>query len=107
MDEDAAAFAHRSAPYILNVNARWERPAEAARNVAWARDVWDAMQPCSAGGDVRELPRRGGRAAGPRRLWRRKYERLVALKRRYDPGNAFRVNQNIAPASGRGRFDRA
>jgi hypothetical protein len=95
--DEAAAFAHRSAPFMLNVNARWERPAEAARNVAWAREVWGALQSCSTGGvQVNFLGEEGAervRAA----YGEAKYARLAELKARYDPDNVLRVNQNIRP----------
>ena len=69
----------------------------AERHIAWARDFFDAMQP-----HARErvylnfLGEEGAqqRASG---LWRAKYERLVELKRAYDPTNFFRLNQNIEP----------
>ncbi|WP_053227765.1 FAD-binding oxidoreductase [Solirubrobacter soli] len=105
--EDAAAFAHRSSPFMLNVNARWERPAEAERNVTWARDVWTALQPSSAGGVYVNFLGEEGADRVRAAYGDAKYARLAQLKRRYDPENVFRVNQNIVPASGAGRFDRA
>jgi hypothetical protein len=107
VDEEAAAFAHRSAPFMLNVNARWERPGEAARNVAWAREVWGALQPCSSGGVYVNFLGEEGADRVRAAYGEAKYARLAELKARYDPENVFRVNQNIAPASGRGRFGRA
>ena len=103
VDEDAAAFAHRSAPFMLNVNARWEHPSEAERNVAWTRDVWGALAACSSGGVYVNFLGEEGADRVRAAYGEAKYARPAELKRRYDPDNVFRVNQDIAPASGRGR----
>jgi len=94
---EATAFAHRRAPYVLNINARWALPGDAEPHVAWARRLWEAVRPYSAGGVYvnfmgEEGPDRVRAAYGDRH-----YERLVAVKRVYDPDNAFRLNQNILP----------
>ena len=91
-----SAYTHRRAPFILNINTRWD-DGDAERHVEWTRALWEAMRPFSAGGVyVNFLGQEGaGRvleAYGPE-----KYERLVALKREYDPTNFFRINQNIPP----------
>lgn len=41
--DGATAFAHRSAPTVLNINARWTDPADSARHITWAREPWEAM----------------------------------------------------------------
>jgi FAD/FMN-containing dehydrogenase len=99
---DETAFSHRSAPFNLIVLAEWDDPAQDAVNIAWARELWMAMQPFAAGGvyvnylgDVRdEGAGRVRDAYGPA-----KYDRLSTLKAKYDPTNLFRVNQNIAPVA--------
>jgi FAD/FMN-containing dehydrogenase len=96
--EDAAAFAHRRAPAILNINARWEDRAESETHIAWAREVWRAMQPWSAGGTYVNFLGEEGRDRVRAAYGEAKYARLVALKNRYDPANVFRFNQNIAPS---------
>ena len=53
------------------------------------------MQPFAERGGVRQLPRRRRSRTGPSGLRRGKYDRLVALKKKYDPTNFFRMNQNI------------
>jgi FAD/FMN-containing dehydrogenase len=97
VEEGATAFGHRSAPFILNINSRWNDALEDERHVRWARDLWAAVQPSSAGGVyVNFLGEEGHervRAAYGDAL----FDRLVTLKRRYDPTNFFRVNQNIPP----------
>jgi FAD/FMN-containing dehydrogenase len=96
--EDETAFSQRDAAHNVNINAVWtEENPDAERHIAWARDSFDAMQP-HAGGRVyvNFLGDEGGdrvrQAYGARN-----YERLVELKRAYDPTNFFRLNQNIEP----------
>ena len=96
--EDETAFSQRDATYNVNINAVWtEDDPEGERHVAWARDFFSAMQP-HAGGRVYvnflgdEGAKRVRQAYGDRQ-----YERLVELKRAYDPTNFFRLNQNIEP----------
>jgi len=90
------AFAHRYDHYNFIPLARWRSPSEAERNIEWARDFWQAMQPHSDeavyGNDLGdEGDDRIGAAYGSN------YDRLVGLKNRYDPTNLFRLNQNIKP----------
>ncbi len=96
--EDETAFSQRDAAHNVNINAVWtEEDSDTERHVAWARDFFDAMQP-HAGGRVylnflgEEGDNRVRQAYGARN-----FERLVELKRAYDPTNFFRLNQNIAP----------
>ncbi|MFL5761410.1 MAG: FAD-binding oxidoreductase [Thermomicrobiales bacterium] len=98
---DETAFSHRTAPFNLIVIAGWDDPAQDAANIAWARDLWMAMQPFAAGGVyVNYLGDARDEGAGRVRdaYGAAKYDRLTALKATYDPTNLFRVNQNIAPA---------
>ena len=96
--EEETAFGQRDAAHNVNINAVWtEDDPDSGRHVAWARDYFDALQP-HAGGRVyvNFLGEEGGdrvrQAYGDR-----SYERLVELKRAYDPTNFFRLNQNIVP----------
>ncbi len=94
---DETAFAHRDGLFNLAIVSRWTDPSTAATHTDWARRASNAAQPFKSGGTyVNYLGAEGAdrvRAAyGPA-----KYERLVALKRKYDPTNLFRVNQNIRP----------
>jgi FAD/FMN-containing dehydrogenase len=97
---DSTAFAHRAAPFVLNINSRWSLPGEAEPHEAWTRQLWEAMRPFSAGGTYvnfldDEGPERVRAAYGDRT-----YRQLAALKNTYDPDNVFRFNQNIAPDRG-------
>ncbi len=95
--EDATAFAHRDSPIVMNIVSLWEDVSQNQRNIEWTRRLYEAMAPFSTGGVyVNFLGEEGEdrvRAAyGPKH-----YERLAALKRKYDPTNFFRLNQNIKP----------
>jgi len=92
----ATAFPHRAAGYNCIIISEWVDPADTDAGIKWARDTFDALRPHMADsvyvnylGD--DDANRVQAAYGPN------YERLVALKRRYDPDNLFRLNQNIAP----------
>jgi FAD/FMN-containing dehydrogenase len=91
------AFAHRYQQYDMQILAVWTNPAETEKNVDWARGFWQAMQPfVERGVYVNNLSDEEGEdrvrdAYGPN------YERLVALKNKFDPTNLFHMNQNIRP----------
>lgn len=97
---DATAFAHRGAAYSVLITASWKDPAEDAANRDWVRGVWEALRPFAPEGvyvnymqdEAEEGEVRVRAAYGP------SHERLAVLKRRYDPANLFRFNQNIRPA---------
>jgi hypothetical protein len=97
VSEDATAFGQRNWPYNLVVTALWTEPADSEANIRWTREFWQAMQPFLAEaayvnylGEVNE--------ENARLAYGRKYERLAALKAKYDPTNFFRMNQNIKPS---------
>jgi FAD/FMN-containing dehydrogenase len=95
-----AAFGQREARWNVSAIAIWEDPAADDAEIGWAREVADAWLPSSLTGagysnyaPVDETPDRVRRAFGEER-----FARLAAVKRRYDPDNAFRFNLNIPPA---------
>lgn len=95
----SSAFPGRDAAFVLNPEANWTRPVDDAANVAWVRDFVAAMEPWSDGG--RYLNFAGFQEEGEammRAAFGPHFARLVELKRKYDPSNLFRLNQNIAPA---------
>ena len=95
---DDAAFDQRDSNYNLVIASRWTDPADANVNVAWARSTSDAAKPFTTGRvyvnyiGAGESPDRVRAAFGAD-----KYDRLAAVKRKYDPTNVFRINQNILP----------
>jgi FAD/FMN-containing dehydrogenase len=93
---DATAFGHRAAAYDLIIAAVWAEPEEQEAHIEWARRFWEAMQPYSTGDVyVNYLSDEGDERV--RAAYGHHYARLVELKRRYDPQNVFRNNQNIRP----------
>jgi hypothetical protein len=94
---DDTAYAHRATTYDLIIIANWTDPADNERNVQWARDLFRAAQPqVSRGVYVNFLDQDDG-ADRVRAAYGQNYDRLVAVKRTYDPANFFRMNQNIPP----------
>jgi FAD/FMN-containing dehydrogenase len=93
---EETAFAQRDAMFNLAIVSRWTDAATAATHTDWARQTSAAIRPFASGGVyVNYLGEEGAdrikAAYGP------KYEKLVAVKKKYDPTNLFRVNQNIQP----------
>jgi FAD/FMN-containing dehydrogenase len=90
------AFAHRRHPYNFLVLSSWDDPSEAQRNIQWTRACWDAMRPFMvAGAYVNYLEEEADPLA--RSAYGPNYDRLVALKNKYDPTNLFHINHNIGP----------
>jgi FAD/FMN-containing dehydrogenase len=93
---DATAYPHRAPGFNLVIAGEWMDPSEDEANIAWVREVYDALAPYRANrvyvnymGD--DDSGRMAEAYGPN------LDRLVALKRQWDPNNLFRLNQNIQP----------
>jgi FAD/FMN-containing dehydrogenase len=93
------ALSHRDAPWNFNINAMWEKADEDARNIGWAQQFFAAMEPYSTGGVYVNFLGNEGEARVRAAYDPGKYERLVALKDRYDPAKFFRLNQNIKPST--------
>jgi len=94
------AFAHRDAAYILNIIARSPDREGFDEHTGWARGAHQAMDPWSTGGYVNFTSEPGQdkvQASYPPDT----YNRLVAVKDRYDPANLFQLNQNIRPSGRR------
>jgi FAD/FMN-containing dehydrogenase len=96
---DQTAFVHRGAPFDLIVIAGGFQPEDAERNIQWARRTWDAMRPFMSGGAYVNYLGADASEDAVRSAYGPAYPRLVALKRRYDPHNVFRLNQNIPPTA--------
>ena len=95
---DATAFAHRSSRIMVNVAAVYATPDEAPVHEEWVTEFAAALRQSDHGAYVNFLGDEGEasvRAAYPGETW----DRLASVKRRYDPGNLFRLNQNVPPAA--------
>ncbi|MGI8926521.1 MAG: FAD-binding oxidoreductase [Tepidiformaceae bacterium] len=92
------AFPHRSTGYNLLVVSEWLDPAQSAVNIAWARAAFDAMRPFQASGRYVNYLGEGEGEDSVAAAYGANYERLRAVKRKYDPDNVFHMNQNIRPA---------
>ena len=96
VDPDATAFAHRDRKIMVNVASFYEGDADKPRREAWVNDLAGALHQRD-GAYVNFLADDGPqriRDAYPGRTW----DRLSAIKRRYDPDNLFHRNQNVPPA---------
>jgi FAD/FMN-containing dehydrogenase len=94
---DATAYPQRQSHFIMNVHTRWREASQDAACIGWARKLATATAPHAAGSVyVNFMPEdetdRVSQAYG------RNYPRLAAIKRRFDPNNLFRLNQNIRPS---------
>ena len=94
---DAMAYSSRDAKYVMNVHGRWDTAAEDEKGIAWAREFFAKSQPfASAGAYINFLTQEeSDRIAF---AYGGTYQRLVDLKKKYDPANLFRMNQNIKPS---------
>jgi len=91
---DATAYPHRAAQFVITPGGRWHDPTQDDDCIAWVRAWHDAMAPHASGGAyVNFIPEEGGAvdAYGPNQ------GRLAKIKKRYDPENFFRMNQNVLP----------
>ncbi len=98
---DSTAYSHRDAKYNLILIACWTDPGESEIHVRWTRDLWEALVPYSTGGVyVNNVGSEADDGATMiRSAYGANYPRLAVLKKKYDPANLFRHNQNIKPAA--------
>jgi FAD/FMN-containing dehydrogenase len=99
---EATAVGPRPPGFELRFIANWRAgDPDPERHRAWARDGWERLRPYSTGQFATFLSDEG--AAGVRRAYGDRLDRLTALKNRYDPSNVFRLNPNIIPVNGENR----
>ncbi len=96
MDEDATPFNGRSAGHTFNITAMTDGPEGFEEEREWSRTFWSALEPHQTSVYVNFLMEEGEERIRDA-YGQEKYDRLKALKRRYDPDNFFRLNQNIPP----------
>ena len=96
--EEDTAYSFRNAEFVININTQWQNNSESEKHINWARKTQQLAAPYSMGSGYinfassDETPERVTKTYGEE-----KYKKLVALKRKYDPENFFRLNQNIKP----------
>ncbi|MGD8710169.1 MAG: FAD-binding oxidoreductase [Ectothiorhodospiraceae bacterium] len=91
----ATAYPHRNAQFIVSPGARWMDPADDDRCLSWVRECGDALAKFpTAGTYVNFVTEEQGRE---RAAYGSNYDRLAAVKAKYDPENVFSMNQNVRP----------
>jgi hypothetical protein len=91
------AFNQRDADYNFVAWSCWEDPEENEKHIAWTRGLSQAMEPFKTGGVYLNYLGEEG-ADRVKAAYGDTYDRLAELKKKYDPTNFFRLNQNIKPA---------
>jgi FAD/FMN-containing dehydrogenase len=99
--EEDSAFSHRDADYMFHPIAMWEDPAEDDRLIGWVRDFSEVMRPYETGGVYLNFTLEDDKVRNA--FGEESYEKLVALKDKYDPENLFQHNQNIKPSKEAGQ----
>lgn len=94
---DETAFGDRSAPFVINILSNWIAPGEDADNIHWTRELFNRLRPAMVPGVYVNFMS-GDEGDRVPEAYRNRWERLRAIKSKYDPGNFFRLNQNIPPA---------
>jgi FAD/FMN-containing dehydrogenase len=93
---DATAYGHRDASFAMVIAGIWPDAGQNEQNIAWVREYYEAIAPHSEqGAYVNFLA--GDDQARIRESYGANYDRLVEVKRAYDPDNVFHLNQNIVP----------
>jgi len=95
---DATAYPMRESHFVMNVHTRWQKPSEDAACISWAREFFNEAAPHASGSVyVNFMPE--DETDRVQAAYGANYKRLAKIKAKYDPGNMFRMNQNIPPAS--------
>jgi FAD/FMN-containing dehydrogenase len=97
VSDDGSAFTGRAAAWWLSAEAMWDDPALDQPHMAWARRSMSALKPFTTVGQYVNDAVESDVASVRAVYGNEKYDRLVSLKRKYDPDNVFRLNQNIRP----------
>jgi FAD/FMN-containing dehydrogenase len=90
------AWNYRDANYAVVIVGIAQDAADKDQAISWAKDYWSALHPYSSGGAYVNFMMEEGEDR-IKATYGDNYERLTAIKAKYDPGNLFRVNQNIKP----------
>lgn len=95
---DAMAYPHRDATFVLNVHGRWRDAADDEACIGWAKRFFAATAPHATGGVYVNFMT-ADEQDRVRAAYGANYDRLAALKAKYDPDNLFQVNLNVKPAA--------
>ncbi len=93
---NATAYPHRESNFTMNVHTRWEDKESDATCIDWARKLFDATSRFATGGVYVNFISEGEEMVPS--AFGANYKKLATLKKKYDPENFFRMNQNIRPA---------
>lgn len=93
---DETAFGDRSAPFITNLLANWADAAEDALHTSWIRSLFQELRAAMTPGAYVNFMS-GDEQDRVAEAYHQRWERMVAVKSHYDPGNFFRLNQNVRP----------
>lgn len=92
---DATAYPHRDADFLVNITTRWGDSDQDEKCIAWTREYFDALAPYATGGTYVNFTTE---PEGEQSMaYLDNFDRLVELKNEWDPGNLFRMNQNVKP----------
>ncbi len=96
MPANETAFGDRSAPFIMNLLANWADPSADAGNISWVRGLFNKLRPAMKPGVYVNFMSGDEQDRVPE-AYHERWDRMVAVKTRYDPDNFFRLNQNVMP----------
>lgn len=99
LPEDHSAVGNRDARSVINVASSWENAQDDQQNVEWTRTAWRDILRFSTGGTYINFLTEEEGDDRIQAAYRQNHDRLVDLKTKWDPGNFFRMNKNIAPRS--------
>jgi len=96
ISSEETAYVNRDARFVLNVHGRWENAEDDEKCISWAREFFAASKPFASGGAYINFmtEEEGDRVKS---AYGSNFEKLVLIKRKYDPENVFHINQNIKP----------
>jgi FAD/FMN-containing dehydrogenase len=92
------AFGQRKAAFNIHYLSMWADPADTDKNIKWTRDLAGAMKKYATGGVYLNFIGDEGASRIEAGFGHEKYQRLREIKKKWDPENLFRINQNIPPA---------
>ena len=97
MPTDATAFGLRQEQWDFNVISQWTEDAETNTQIAWTRTLWGRIEPHISNSAYVNHLAGDDKPEKVRASFGDNYDRLAALKHKYDPTNFFRLNANILP----------